>query len=572
MGLLTSNDGGAELVVEGSEFAHNGAEGRHNHNLYAGSIRKLTVSGSYFHHARIGHLLKTRAAESRVLYNRLSDETGGTASYELEFPDGGVAIVIGNVIQQGAGTDNPAIVSFGAEGVKWPVNELLLVGNTLVDDSTAGGNFVVVKGPASRVVVANNLLLGRGSFVQVAGGEYRNNLRVQAHAFVDASRFDYRLPAYSPLLGRAEVLTPQRSLDVPPIREYLHPRRIRTLDLGAPQSPGAMQIPGLRIDRDPLFTRVAGAGQTVMLTRLLSALIALVCIALLVLAQVRHPFSPWWPFPLMLFFAALTLFAHGWWISVLLGILPILDLGQYSGSFFFEEFDYAVVSVAAAGYLRMFAFDRTPLRDRERGSWLRAGTLLVAAYLATLAVSMLIALVPLPPFDANAFAHYFSRYNALRVGKSGFAAMLLLPLVLHEFHRDAARARGAVLAGLALAFGSAGLSVVWERMAFANLTDFSSDFRVTGMFAATNTGGAALDAILAMTLPLCIAALLQENSRWRFLLWVMALGLGGYAMFVTFSRSLYASIAVVLVFQLFFASRSGAPDRQGTRGRDPSQC
>ena len=61
MGLLTSNDGGAELVVEGSEFAHNGAEGRHNHNLYVGSIRKLTVSGSYFHHARIGHLLKTRA-------------------------------------------------------------------------------------------------------------------------------------------------------------------------------------------------------------------------------------------------------------------------------------------------------------------------------------------------------------------------------------------------------------------------------------------------------------------------------------------------------------------------------
>lgn len=42
-----------------------------------------------------------------VLYNRLADGHGGRASYELEFPSGGTAVAMGNLIQQSATTDNP---------------------------------------------------------------------------------------------------------------------------------------------------------------------------------------------------------------------------------------------------------------------------------------------------------------------------------------------------------------------------------------------------------------------------------------------------------------------------------
>ena len=124
MGLLTSNDPQAELTIENSEFARNQRPDGHNHNLYAGTIAKLSVRGSYFHHATIGHLLKSRAAVNHIFYNRLTDEAGGSASYELEFPNGGVAVVVGNVIQQSAQTENAIMISYGAEGYKWPANAL----------------------------------------------------------------------------------------------------------------------------------------------------------------------------------------------------------------------------------------------------------------------------------------------------------------------------------------------------------------------------------------------------------------------------------------------------------------
>ncbi|MBC7732898.1 MAG: hypothetical protein H7306_13515, partial [Bacteriovorax sp.] len=62
MGLLTNNDPDTELDIENSEFAYNQRPDGHNHNLYAGTIKRLSVTGSYFHHAHIGHLLKSRAA------------------------------------------------------------------------------------------------------------------------------------------------------------------------------------------------------------------------------------------------------------------------------------------------------------------------------------------------------------------------------------------------------------------------------------------------------------------------------------------------------------------------------
>jgi hypothetical protein len=165
-GILTAGDKDAELLIENSEFGHNGFGDGYSHNLYVGPIKRLTVTGSYFHHAKVGHLLKSRAAENHIFYNRLTDGTGGRASYELEFPNGGLAYVVGNHIQQGAQTENPTIVSFGAEGYTWPRNELYLVGNTLADDLPKGGKWLAVKPdngtkPAGLVVkTINNLLLG----------------------------------------------------------------------------------------------------------------------------------------------------------------------------------------------------------------------------------------------------------------------------------------------------------------------------------------------------------------------------------------------------------------------------
>lgn len=228
-GILTGGDKTAELTIENSEFGNNGYGDGLSHNLYVGNIAKLTVTGSYFHHAKVGHLLKSRATENHIFYNRLTDETGGRASYELEFPNGGLAYVVGNIIQQGSQTDNQTLISFGAEGYTELRNELYLVGNIIADDLPKGGKFLVVK-PGERTVRAvNNLLVGKGSLDAGGMGDYRNNVNVEWDVFVQASRQDYRLANPAQKFGKPEDPSNANGVDLRPKREYVHPRQTRAL-------------------------------------------------------------------------------------------------------------------------------------------------------------------------------------------------------------------------------------------------------------------------------------------------------------------------------------------------------
>lgn len=67
-GILTGSDKESILEIENCEFGNNGFGDGRSHNLYVGAIKRLSVTGSYFHHARVGHLLKSRAAENHIFY------------------------------------------------------------------------------------------------------------------------------------------------------------------------------------------------------------------------------------------------------------------------------------------------------------------------------------------------------------------------------------------------------------------------------------------------------------------------------------------------------------------------
>ena len=159
-GILTAT-GPMSLEIENSEFASNGTTNGRGHSIYVGNIEKLRIAGSYIHHAAGGHLLKSRAAENHVLANRLTDEIGGHASYELEFPNGGANYVIGNIIEQGSETQNATIVSVGAEGYSWPRNELYLINNTIANDRPSGGMFLNVKNGVQKVMAVNSTTASR---------------------------------------------------------------------------------------------------------------------------------------------------------------------------------------------------------------------------------------------------------------------------------------------------------------------------------------------------------------------------------------------------------------------------
>ncbi|MDE2598522.1 MAG: hypothetical protein KGL40_02750 [Rhodocyclaceae bacterium] len=239
-GILTAGGANMYLDIENSEFGHNGAGDGRSHNLYVGEITRLRVKGSYFHHARVGHLFKSRAEENHVFYNRLSDEIDGRASYELEFPNGGIAYVVGNLIEQSSQTENSNIVSFGAEGYKSMRNELYLVNNTIVDDRPSNGNILAMKPGAQKLVALNNILVSRNKINPNLEGQISNNPNADWDQFVLPQRFDYRLKAGSSLLGKYMQPPTPHGVSLVPQREYAHPAGSRALSVPV-RNPGAFQ-------------------------------------------------------------------------------------------------------------------------------------------------------------------------------------------------------------------------------------------------------------------------------------------------------------------------------------------
>jgi len=245
MGLLTWNNVSAELVIERSEFHDNRVAPTYRrsdpgHQIYVGTISRFTLRESYVHHGADGHLVKSRAKENHIVNNRITDETGGRSSYELEFPNGGIAYVIGNIIGQGPDTENRDVISFGAEGYRWPRNELYVVSNTLVDDLPWGGNYIRVRDGADKVLVGNNLLLGAHALHSGATWTVIGNALAKPGDVPLASQRDYRLKADSALVGTAARLSDANAKSLRLECEYVHPMQSRALPAG-PQSPGALQ-------------------------------------------------------------------------------------------------------------------------------------------------------------------------------------------------------------------------------------------------------------------------------------------------------------------------------------------
>jgi len=245
MGVLTANSASQTLVVTDSEFGdaprHSGAL---HHLLYVGAIGKFTLSGSRFFNGYLGHLVKSRAQENHVLYNMLADGSGGRASYELEFSNGGIAYVIGNVIAQSAETDNPSLLAYGAEGPRWPENALYVVHNTLVNDRHAG-NFLAIwaeKFPAGIDVWAiNNLTVGNGNLFRPAQGRFEGNLAALRGELIEYGGLPLRLTNPSPLRGTVRLPGSVGGVNLLPNAEFTYPVGSRPIHLSNVLSPGAFQ-------------------------------------------------------------------------------------------------------------------------------------------------------------------------------------------------------------------------------------------------------------------------------------------------------------------------------------------
>ncbi len=235
-GMLVGNDDQSDVLIEFSEFARNGFGRGQTHNLYVNRVRSLTLRFNYFHQANVGHNVKSRAARTTLICNRILDKTDGGTSYCVEMPNGGLGILIGNQIQQGPSSNNPTLVSFGAEGAIHAINELHLSNNTLVNDR-AEGTFVRVW-PGGRAWLQNNIFAGKGRVLQ-GDGTKKANLVAVTPRFADRSGYDFALATGSKAIDAAIDPGSTHGVSLRPTSEYApgqtsRPRPVKgRLDIGA---------------------------------------------------------------------------------------------------------------------------------------------------------------------------------------------------------------------------------------------------------------------------------------------------------------------------------------------------
>lgn len=240
-GLLgaSASAGTGTILIENSEFARNGAGDGSTHNIYLNSYNSVTMRDSYSHDAIGGHLIKSRANNNFLLYNRFTDEAG-TASYEIDLPNGGTHYIIGNLIEKGAAASNPNSIACGAEGAVAAGSTLYVVNNTIVNDASTTGTFINVTSYAT--TLANNIFRGRGTLTNALTPTLQTNWTDLNGdpKLTNQAAFDYHLRSDSPCIDMGTALLPTADLSLVANQEYidvntLWPRtKVGTaIDLGA---------------------------------------------------------------------------------------------------------------------------------------------------------------------------------------------------------------------------------------------------------------------------------------------------------------------------------------------------
>ena len=249
-GLLTANFRDAELLILESEFARVPKEvGGLNHLLYVGAIANFTLTGSRLYGGFEGHLVKSRAKETHLLYNMIRDGSEGEASYEVDLPSGGRATLIGNVIAQSPRSQNPVLISYGAEGKLWDENVLVLSHNTLISEGWRPAWFVRVHRDRlpgmGEVLALNNLVVGSGIFelgVIGANSRFTGNRPATLGMLADVVTGAFELPPDSIWRGRVPDPRTAFGRDLAPQAEFEWPARLRAIPADrARWAPGAYQ-------------------------------------------------------------------------------------------------------------------------------------------------------------------------------------------------------------------------------------------------------------------------------------------------------------------------------------------
>ena len=287
-----------------------------------------------------------------------------------------------------------------------------------------------------------------------------------------------------------------------------------------------------------------------------AASIALRVIALLLAGGVLGIVVATYPLYPVLITAGLVIYAAvlvRWpasWLWFVPAALPIVDLAPLTGRFYFDEFDALVMVTLATGIWAIASRRQSVTGSLRAFLWL-------TPLAASVAISAVIGAWPLASLDANAFASYFSNYNALRVAKGFVWSFALLPLVV------AATSEGIDVKhrfALGTVVGLAGVVVlaIWERVAYPGLFNPERDFRIGGFVSSMHMGGGHIETYLLLAMPFLLPLAAHTKSALARIVCAVLFVAATYALVVTFSRGAYGGYAA-MVFVLLLTAACASP-------------
>lgn len=183
----------SNVVLDQCEFYNNGYQlqddpthsGYEHHIYISASVDSLWVTNCYFHKPRgQANSIKTRAQRSYLLYNKIDEEATGYGSWEINIAQGGLTVIMGNVIIQGSAGANHGIVGYDA--ATNPIEELYFVNNTVINKYNGNVNYFSIS-PSSGInkfKIYNNVFASiQGATTNFIGGNKPASIDTNYNAF-----------------------------------------------------------------------------------------------------------------------------------------------------------------------------------------------------------------------------------------------------------------------------------------------------------------------------------------------------------------------------------------------------
>jgi hypothetical protein len=273
MGILQGGTiANCKILVEFCEFLNNGnsEEPGYQHNIYINHIDTLIFRYNFSHDAvGQGHEFKSRANNTYILYNRISN-INSVDSRNIDIPNGGSALIMGNIIEQGENSSNSNIIGFGLERLVNPgPHNIWIVNNTIVNRMNRG-SFIQVYDDSTKIdtlFMKNNICVGAKTGGFIIGSpsvlDSSNNLisdDMNYPKFIDLENSDFHLTESSPAIDAGldinlsvmgYLLKPE--YEYKPMTNYEHRLTNGTIDIGAYEFVPEVSISGEFIENEEVL-------------------------------------------------------------------------------------------------------------------------------------------------------------------------------------------------------------------------------------------------------------------------------------------------------------------------------